>query len=68
MSLDKARWCKLREKKDLILNMQKTVVMLNGQTPKLWLLQGEDLKYIDELNKLRSVATTDDNFQKDIVN
>jgi hypothetical protein len=52
----------------LILNMQKTVVMLNAQTPKLWLLQGVILKYVDEFNKLRSVATIDDNFRKDIVN
>jgi hypothetical protein len=52
----------------IILNMQKTVVMLNSQTHKLWLLQGENLIYIDELDKLRSVATIDVNFQKDIIN
>jgi hypothetical protein len=31
-------------------------------------LQGENLQYAVEFNKLRSVATTDDNFQKDVVN
>jgi hypothetical protein len=32
------------------------------------ILQGENLKYVDEFNKLRSIATIDDNLQKYIVN